>query len=506
MADEKDIEQSAVGTPVDGRMLLQMQIDRLSQGLQKRANPFFDPSLMKMAAGFAKPTKTGSFFESLGYAGEEYANEYEKQRERQDAEQKLALELFSKQYELQQEQSGQEFLDKVLTGKTGKPSGGVLPDGSPAPVGGSAVDLALSGGMNITDDVILAAKRARVPKATIEVLEKMQENQRKRTETEQKEYAVINTPVPFVNEAVPHTLIQERVINGMKQKALSMKANGASDADVQKMFYDYYANEGLVGTSTDKSGARAIETPKEKEQRIQLQGKQKESDIKVNEEAIGNLESARSGAGAILTNGKAVYDIANNPKTAGTFGILQNPGFASAIGDLASETIRIGGVSVGIPSIESAARKMFKTQDEIDAATAVGSNLAQLELAFSKAFKGQGQVSDYERQIVEKIGPSLKDSAKVASLKSESIMARAEYDIAMAKEYRKYQKETGGTVRDFLDDPKSAAVKSGYEGKLSTIMSKYGLKADEAGKEKPRGKLESFIRSKATPQEGGEIT
>jgi hypothetical protein len=57
-------------------MLLQMQIDRLSQGLQKRANPFFDPALMKMSAGFAKPTKTGSFFESLGYAGEEYANEY----------------------------------------------------------------------------------------------------------------------------------------------------------------------------------------------------------------------------------------------------------------------------------------------------------------------------------------------------------------------------------------------------------------------------------------------
>ena len=190
MADEKDTEQGQLGTPVDGRIMLQMQIDKLMQGLQKRSNPRFDPSLMRMAAGFLKPTKTGSFGESLGYAGEEYATEEEKQRERADAEQKLQLELLQKQYELQQEQAGQDFLDKFMSGKlAGTPSAGVTAEGTPTPISGNAIDLATSGQIPVTDDILLAARKARVPKSTIDFLEKLQENQRKQTEVEQKELA-----------------------------------------------------------------------------------------------------------------------------------------------------------------------------------------------------------------------------------------------------------------------------------------------------------------------------
>lgn len=509
MADEKDTEQSAIGTPIDGRLLLQMQIDRLSQSLQKRTNPSFDPALMKMAAGFAKPTKTGSFFESLGYAGEEYANETEKQRERLDAEQKLQLELFQKQYELQQEQAGQDFLDKLLTGKSGAPVGGVTKEGSPVAItGNSAVDLALSGNMKITDDVILAAKRARVPKATIEVLEKMQENQRKATETEQKEFNLVTTPIPYINESVPHTIAQDRIINGLKQKASIMKANGASDSDIQKLFFDYYASEGLVATRESKTGIKTFETPAERTSRIQTEQKEKETDIDINKEDIKKIESARDNSVHLINNGKAVYDVANNPATAGTFGILQKPGFITALGELIKEPLRVGDISIGVPSVENVARKFFKSQEEIDAATAVASNLSQLELAFSQSFRGQGQVSDNERLIVRAVGPSLNDSPKVASLKAESIIARGEFDNAIAKEYQKFQDQTGKSFRAFKGTDEYTAIKNGYDSKLTNIMVKYGLKKSDSNPstQKPRGKLESFIRSKSEESQNEETT
>jgi len=509
MADEKDNEQSQLGTPVDGRLLLQMQIDRLTQGLNKRSNPRFDPSLMKMASGFLKPTKTGGFGESLGYAGEEYATESEKQRERDDAEQKLQLELFQKQYELQQEQAGSDFLDKFQAGKlSGTPSSGVSSDGTSALPSGNAIDLAASGKMAVTDDIILAAKRARVPKSTIDFLEKLLENQRKSTETEQKEYANVPTPIPYVNEVVPHTIAQERQINNLKQKAAAMQANGATEDDIQNMFYDYYAKEGLVGVTKTKSGAREIETPTQRTTRIELEKEQGKSDIEINKEDIKKIESARDNSVQMMNNGKAVLDVVTNPKTAATFGILSKPGYLSALGELIKEPLRVGDISIGVPSVEVVARKAFKTQEEIDAATAIGSNLAQLELAFSQSFKGQGQVSDNERLIVRAVGPSISDSPKVAALKAESIIARAEYDRAIAKEYQKYQSQNKhASFREFKGTGSYDSIVQGYDGKLSNIMSKYGLKAPAAPGSnptpaaQPKGRLESFIKSQPLDNE-----
>ena len=509
MADEKDNEQSQLGTPVDGRLLLQMQIDKLTQGLNKRSNPRFDPSLMKMASGFLKPTKTGGFGESLGYAGEEYATESEKQRERQDAEQKLQLELFTKQYELQQEQAGQDFLDKFMSGKlAGTPGSGVVTDSTSALPSGSSVDLASSGKIPVTDDIILAAKRARVPKSTIDFLEKLLENQRKSTETEQKEYANVPTPIPYVNEVVPHTIAQERQINNLKQKAAAMQANGATEEDIQNMFYDYYAKEGLVGVTKTKNGAREIETPTQRTTRIELEKEQGKSNIEINKEDIKKIESARDNSVQMMNNGKAVLDVVTNPKTASTFGILSKPGYMSALGELIKEPLRVGDISIGVPSVEAVARKAFKTQEEIDAATAIGSNLAQLELAFSQSFKGQGQVSDNERLIVRAVGPSISDSPKVAALKAESIIARAEYDRVIAKEYQKYQSQNkNASFREFKGTESYDNIVQGYDGKLSNIMSKYGLKAPAApGAQpspavKPKGRLESFIKSQPLDNE-----
>ena len=303
MADEKDQEQ--LGTPVDGRLLLQAQINRLMEGLNRRSSPRFDPSLMKMAAGFLKPTKTGSFGESLGYAGEEYVSEEEKQRERADAEQKLQLELLQKQYELQQEQAGSEFLDKFMSGKlAGTPSGGVAADGTPLPITGNAIDLATSGQIPVTDDVILAARKAKVPKSTIDFLEKLQENQRKRQEVEQKELGTSEATLPYINEPVKVTIKTQREIANLEAQADRMRADGVPEEEIKNKFLDFYAKRGIgtvstVGAAPDKTGERTIISPSQKAIEQQKDVKAFENEQKQLEKDVEQLTVAAKDLAAL---------------------------------------------------------------------------------------------------------------------------------------------------------------------------------------------------------------
>ena len=514
MADEKNTEQTAdqgvLGTPADGRLLLQMQINRLMEGLNRRANPRFDPSLMKMAAGFLKPTKTGGFGESLGYAGEEYASEEEKQRERANLEQKLQLELYQKQYEMQQEQAGSEFLDKFMSGKLAGAPGATGADGAALPSGGSPVDMALSGSIRVTDDVLLAARKARVPKSTMEVLEKMQENQRKQVEVEQKDLGTSEATLPYVNEPVKVTVKTQREIAALESKAARMEADGVPESEIKNMFLDFYAKRGIgtvstAGATTAKPGERTIISPSQKaiEQQKDVESfKNEQEQLKKD---VEQLEKNRDNSGSLKSNAAAVYSIANDPSTAGAFGILSKPGLLPAIGTIVKEAVRIGDISIGIPAIEDAIRQAGGTEKQVNAARAVASNLASLELAFSQSIKGQGQVSDAERQILRNVGPSISDSAKVASLKAETLITKADYDAALAENFNAWRKQNKyGTYTDYKATSDYKELYQEKEQRLYGLLEKYGYKVTKptgspATSDKPAsqpGTLENVIRSK----------
>jgi len=121
---------------------LEAQIQLLTNSLDSRMNLGFNVPLLQMAAGFAKPTKTGSFGESLGYGIENYAKAADEEFVRKQATDKQRLEYMQKMADLQKQRG---LLDYQLadmgtppptTLRTGAET---LPPGSPAgapPVGG----------------------------------------------------------------------------------------------------------------------------------------------------------------------------------------------------------------------------------------------------------------------------------------------------------------------------------------------------------------------------------
>jgi hypothetical protein len=87
----QDMMDQAIQKQREARDALERQMKILRESVDVRMNLPFDTSLMAAAAGFLKPTKTGSFGESAGYAAEAYAADADKAllRKQQAAKQQL---------------------------------------------------------------------------------------------------------------------------------------------------------------------------------------------------------------------------------------------------------------------------------------------------------------------------------------------------------------------------------------------------------------------------------
>ena len=117
----------------------QEALARLTETLDARRNQTFDPVMMAMAAGFAAPTRTGSFFEALGKAaegaGKAQEAQYGQDVETAKAQMELAQSALGMQKLRRNSREIADFLNRQGAASTLTPGGG-LPGGAPA--GGEA--------------------------------------------------------------------------------------------------------------------------------------------------------------------------------------------------------------------------------------------------------------------------------------------------------------------------------------------------------------------------------
>lgn len=99
---------------------------KLLESLDSRRNMPFNPMLMKLAAGMLRPTKTGSFGESLGYAAEGMSEQAEKEFKQRQEDAKLRFELEGKMAEQRRQAAGMDVTSQLLMGR---PQG--VPQGAP---------------------------------------------------------------------------------------------------------------------------------------------------------------------------------------------------------------------------------------------------------------------------------------------------------------------------------------------------------------------------------------
>lgn len=156
------------------------------------------------------------------------------------------------------------------------------------------------------------------------------------------------------------------------------------------------------------------------------------------------------------------------------FGVLRQPGPASALGRLIQEGVKAGNTSISLGGFEDAIRQANPNikQADLDNLMMVAGNLAELELIYTNLYlRGGGQITEGEREIVRRVVGSPALSPKFLVVKSEILKARSDQDIALYNAYQK-AKENNPRIRyaDWLNQNEARGILNQFDKRFKSLM------------------------------------
>jgi len=443
---------------------------RMRESLDSRKNRMFDPVLMQAAAGFLKPTKTGSFGESLGYAAENAGAASEREMLHDRENQKLEMELLGKEQELRQQLGGDQLISALMGGKNVSappPAGGAVttPTGQlRVPGTTSPVDVATAqnpqqvlnearqGRIAITDEVLLLASRV-APKmlSTLTEIRKAQEGEEKNRIEREKLGQDKRKVIPRGGKIEREMNVQEysEYQAALKQYLI--------DADDQKLL-NFYDSKGWL----DPEQVRARKIPKAGEIPVPIIPASSSAEQKAEEEANvarakKRVEADEEQAGLVLNRGinsqnmealaKDVLSLTESNTRA--FNLMQNAtvrdSVLRAIEQGASVTAGPMTVAFNLPvRIALQGNKEYQlTSEDISALQLFQQKQSAITAEMRKISRvsGEGATDKSEGRLYEAIGLLPTDSAKVLALKSEAIIQRARFDFRAGQLLSQFQTE-----------------------------------------------------------------
>ena len=494
--------------------LLNLQIEMLKANLESRMNPPFDPMLMRISAGFGKPTKTGSFGESLGYAAEGAADEAEKQVVRNAQVDKMKMELMEKQQGINQQNLMADYHASRLgilpagVKPSGAPAGGasVLPTGAPSsggpPSGATPNALNFQAGQLPSSGNAPAGRAGPTGGAMemkpitdrdiaeanfIDPSGKLAKDLMEQAKLQREDIIMIDGK-PYLKsqrqflEGNPDTQIERnfgRYIGTIKVPYWFSKQYDAVKAEAERtnnpdMVFEFFKKyDMLEPTKTkDASGKPVYESQDEKKRREEIIQKRLEAQIGEEKSQITALETNARLARDTVNIAKDIRATAETNKTA--FDLLNNPGIADAVKRAAERGITAG--SLGNFSIPARELESYKLSDaDRQALQLMAQKMSQLTVQFRKSARapGEGATTESEGRLYAELGALPSDTAAVIRLKMEALEEKAKFDQAVFRTWSKFSKDPSNTYRDFLA--------SGYEegSELNKIMENYDARLEK---------------------------
>jgi hypothetical protein len=500
--------------------LLNSQIEMLKKNLEARMTPRFDPMLLKISAGLLRPTKTGSFGESLGYAAEGAAEESEKELARNAQIDKMKMDLMEKQQGLNQQNLLADYHANRLGilpqgakpsgASAGMPSGapsvapfaGGAPAGAPPkqPTGAVPSALALKAGempqrgepvgrtgptggavqmKPITDRDIAEAN-------FIDPSGKLAKDLAEQAKLQREDIIMIDGR-PYLKserkflEGSPDTIVERnfgryvgtlKVPNWFAQQYDAVKNEAQATNNPELVFEFLRKNDMLEPASKkDASGKPVYESVDDKKNREAIIQERLKSQVGEEKGAITMLESNARLARDTVNIAKDIRATAESNKTA--FDLLNNPGIADAVKRAAERGITAG--SLGNFSIPARELESYKLSDaDRQALQLMAQKMSQLTVQFRKSARapGEGATTESEGRLYAELGALPSDTAAVIRLKMEALEEKAKFDQAVFRAWSKFSKDPSNTYRDFLS--------SGYEegSELNNIMESYDARLE----------------------------
>ena len=489
---EEDFVLKAARTLREQQQALNSQMELLKQSAEKRMNPPFDPALMAAAAGFAKPTKTGGFGESLGYAMENYAAESEKELARKQANDKTMLERLQQQQKMQNQSLlfeselrragySPEEITTLSSGPAGSaaPAGGAPAGGAPAgsPAGGSPP----AGGAKrqrqpVTQRDVDIAFMLGDPERGKQLMEQLKFERDRFLSTPQglidKEtgkavdtglQTPIKTSLPFVGD---ETVTQEQ-IDEIKKLGKEFPVGHPQRAD---QFARYYYANGIGGvTYTPAVEGRPAESSMKTagQRKIEEDAALKTQEARIKEsEARGNaLIDYGQKADKIKQIALDMTSFADNNKRA--FNLMQDATFVDSL----KRSVEKNG---GVFKLDPRTIDQYKlTKTDLEALQMFNQKSAQLTTEMRKASRapGEGATDKKEGELYAAVEALPTDTARVIILKSELLILRSDFDRMAAERWVEWRDENPGKSFDKfrLASKEYKELRNGYEDALDKI-------------------------------------
>jgi len=536
------------------RQALDSQIMTLKSSLDSRMGLPFDPVLMSAAAGFLKPTKTGSFGESLGYASEGVQNAAEKEWARQQAISKLKLELDEKALALKTKGLESEDLLR-MTGMGGQAPGAPA---LPTPPGGAPAAATPPAGGGVPPAGVSPSPSASAPAAPGTVGQTGAPNQMRlisdvditRAYAISKEYGdKIANLAKIQREDIkdiggrPYSTSRQQFLQGDPNKPVEhdfgryIGAKKTTQGTVEEyerihreavekndpnIEFNWFKRKGwlegaikptkeeVASGKTETAGKDEGEplTAEERERRGKAREKREEVEITEEKEAISKLRTAAGRAREMNNIADTMITYAkSNPRA---FELLQNTTIKDAIFRAAEKGITTPGGSIAFPARELESYKL-SPQDR-EALMMFMQAYAQQTVTFRKEARapGEGATTEAEGLLFSQLGALPSDTARVVIMKSEALKYKAEYDRQLLRNWNKWRRENpDGKYNEFLDSDVKNSLDDAYDKKLNEMRQR---NADILGTVKmPKGEekkgAEKPVASKKTstaPQAGGK--
>jgi len=459
---EDDYLQSVLAKSSLASKQLSDQMELMRSNLDRRTNIPFDPTLMQAAAGFLAPTKTGSFGESLGAAAGNAATQAEKDWLRTQETEKMKMELLQKQALLQQQMSGREFLTQQ--GTFGEPRGTAQPSGGATGVSTGSVDSATGVGAGagsstgttqrprgwVTERDISIAEAIGDPSTIKHIEEKykrQQEQQKQETEqkrVEQGEYGQKFTPY-LLNDPIEGISVKQR---GLYEAALERFNKTHKEQELLE-FYDR-----LGWLPPESRTPTGYKTPLSKYDRESQQAGNKAFSEQAAKEDVAEqtlLLDAYKTAPQQIALAREAKSLAISAPNA--FKLLNNKDYRTwwdGLSAAAKAGITTPGGTISIPT--DILEQSGLTNTEIQALQ----NFATIEARFSLTnartyLKGQGSVSNMERDLVAQLGTRSSDRPEVIQMKADAIELRADFDKKLYLAYDSWRdKNEHAPMRKFI--------------------------------------------------------
>lgn len=510
------------------REALNATAQRLKSSLDTRMGLPFDPTMMAAAAGFLKPTKTGSFGESLGYAAEGMSSEAEKQFARKQAAGKMEFELQQKLLELAQQGAitghrmnrlgvgmpGMPGTPGVPSGPVGGPAGGPVggpvggaPAGAPpaaagAPARGPAG--APTAGATPAPVTATGAPRQQALISDKDIEEAYALDPTGKYGKELAEIAkmqredIISTPEGPYSRSRQQFLPQsgDKIVEvdfgrfiGTKKvpfsiynewKAIHERAVAEQKPELE---INWFKSRGWLegkpsapaepgkppaGGAEGKPEDRPL-TVEERKRRDEIVTERGKSQIAQEKEQIGRLDTNFTSARELINTARGMREIATSNSRA--FDLMNDDGIAAAVARAAQKGIQAGNFgSISIPSSELASYKLSK--EDREALQMFAREYANLTVQFRKAARvpGEGATTEREGDLYAALGAMPTDTARVIRLKSEFIELKGRYDQEVFKAWSRFSKNPENSYRDFLASDQFNKIADAYDARLGQIQ------------------------------------